>query len=432
MNTLVGIAGIVLLIFLLFSGMPVGFLMALLGFAGFSCVISIKAGLGIVIKDIFGVFSSYNLTVIPLFILMGQVAFHAGIGRRLYDAAYTLSKHLPGGLAIATIGACASFAAICGSTNASAATMTTVALPEMKRYRYDMKLATGTIAAGSSLGIMIPPSVIFIIYGIMTQQSIGKLFVAGIVPGILIALLFIVTIYAWVKLKPGVAPYKQNNSGCAKLDVLIGVAESIFLFLLVMGGLFAGFFTPTEAGAIGAGGAILLSVLRKNLTWSKFIQAVLESTKISCMVLVIVAGATIFGHFLAITRLPFTLANWVTGLPLPHSFIMIIIILLYFVLGCFIDALALILLTIPIFYPVIITMGYNPIWFGVLIVLVTQIGVITPPVGVNVYVVSGIAKGIPLETIFKGAFPFLLSLLICALLLVLFPQISLFLPGLMK
>jgi tripartite ATP-independent transporter DctM subunit len=429
--TLVGLIGIGLLIIFLFTRMPVGFVMALLGFAGFSYLISFKAGLGIVIKDIYETFSSYNLTVIPLFILMGQVAFHAGISRRLYDTAYAFLGHLPGGLAMATIGACAGFAAICGSTNAAAATMATVALPEMKRYGYDMKLATGTVAAGGSLGILIPPSVIFIIYGIMTQQSIGKLFIAGIVPGIILAGLFILTIYIWAKLNPEIAPKGEKNSWQEKRKSLYGVIETLFLFILVMGGLFAGIFTPTEAGGVGAGGAILLAFLRRRLTFKGLMKAISESTRISCMVLIIVAGATIFGHFLAITRLPYTLANWVAHLPLPHGLVMGIIILIYLIGGCFIDALALILLTIPIFYPVVTMMGYNPIWFGVIIVLVTQMGVITPPVGVNVYVVSGIAKDVPLPTIFKGALPFLFSLILCSLILIPFPQIALWLPKLM-
>ncbi len=431
-TTFIGCLGIVLLVIFLFTRMPVGFVMALLGFLGFSYIISFKAGLGLIIKDIYETFSSYNLTVIPLFILMGQVAFHAGISRRLYDTAYTFLGHLPGGLAMATIGACAGFAAICGSTNAAAATMATVALPEMRRYNYDMKLATGTVAAGGSLGILIPPSVIFIIYGILTQQSIGKLFIAGIVPGLILATLFILTICIWVKLNPAMAPKGRKKSWHERRKSLYGVIETLILFILVMGGLFAGFFTPTEAGGVGAGGSILLAILRQRLGWKEFWLAVSESTRISCMVLVIVAGATIFGHFLAITRLPYTLANWVAHLSLPHGLIMSMIIIIYLVGGCFIDALALILLTIPIFYPIVTMMGYNPIWFGVIIVLVTQMGVITPPVGVNVYVVNGIAKDVPLQVIFKGTLPFLLSLVLSALILIPFPQIALWLPNLMR
>jgi tripartite ATP-independent transporter DctM subunit len=412
--------------------MPVGFVMALIGVLGFSYVVSWEAGLRIMAKDFFGIFGSYSLTVVPLFILMGQVTFHAGISSRLFDTAYKFVGHLPGGLAMATVAACAGFAAVCGSTNAAAATMATVAMPEMKRYKYGDVLSTGTVAAGGSLGILIPPSVIFIIYGILTEQSIGKLFVAGVVPGIFLSALFGLTIYIWVRLRPEIAPRGPKTTFKEKLISLGGVGETLILFILVMGGLFIGFFTPTEAGAIGAGGAIVLGFIRRRLTWKGFMQALFESTRISCMVLVIVAGATVFGHFLAITRIPYALATWVSELALPNFGIMAFIILVYLVGGCFIDALALILLTIPIFYPVVTNMGYDPIWFGVIIVLVTQMGVITPPVGVNVYVVHGVVKDVPLESIFKGAFPFLIALILCALILIPFPQIALFLPSFMR
>lgn len=430
--TTIGLIGLAILIIVLFSRMPVGFVMALIGVLGFSYVVSWEAGLRIMAKDFFGIFGSYSLTVVPLFILMGQVTFHAGISSRLFDTAYKFVGHLPGGLAMATVAACAGFAAVCGSTNAAAATMATVAMPEMKRYKYGDVLSTGTVAAGGSLGILIPPSVIFIIYGILTEQSIGKLFVAGVVPGILLSALFGLTIYIWVRLRPEIAPRGPKTTFKEKLISLSGVGETLILFILVMGGLFIGFFTPTEAGAIGAGGAIVLGFVRRRLTWKGFIQALFESTRISCMVLVIVAGATVFGHFLAITRIPYALATWVSELALPNFGIMAFIILVYLVGGCFIDALALILLTIPIFYPVVTNMGYNPIWFGVIIVLVTQMGVITPPVGVNVYVVHGVVKDVPLENIFKGAFPFLVALILCALILIPFPQIALFLPGFMR
>ena len=430
--TTIGLIGLAILIIVLFSRMPVGFVMALIGVLGFSYVVSWEAGLRIMAKDFFGIFGSYSLTVVPLFILMGQVTFHAGISSRLFDTAYKFVGHLPGGLAMATIGACAGFAAVCGSTNAAAATMATVAMPEMKRYKYGDVLSTGTVAAGGSLGILIPPSVIFIIYGILTEQSIGKLFVAGVVPGIFLSALFGLTIYIWVRLRPEIAPRGPKTTFKEKLISLGGVGETLILFILVMGGLFIGFFTPTEAGAIGAGGAIVLGFIRRRLTWKGFMQALFESTRISCMVLVIVAGATVFGHFLAITRIPYALATWVSELALPNFGIMAFIIVVYIAGGCFIDALALILLTIPIFYPVVTNMGYDPIWFGVIIVLVTQMGVITPPVGVNVYVVHGVVKDVPLESIFKGAFPFLVALILCALILIPFPQIALFLPSFMR
>ncbi len=430
--TLVGIIGLVVLVVVLFSRMPVGFVMALLGLMGFSYMVSLEAGLSLLAKDIFDIFGNYSFTVIPLFVLMGQLAFHAGISRRLYDSAYKLMGHWPGGLAMATIGACAGFAAICGSTNASAATMATVALPEMKRYRYDMKLATGTVAAGGSLGILIPPSVIFIVYGIMTEQSIGKLFVSGIFPGVVLASLFLLTIYIWTRLRPELGPRGPRTSLGEKTRALSGLVEMLIIFAVVMGGLFVGFFTPTEAGAIGAFSTLLLAIIRRQISWPGFLQALVETTRISCMVLVIVTGATVFGHFLAITRIPFELAGWVKGLPLPPWGIMGVIIFIYLMGGCFMDALALILLTINIFFPVAVSLGYDPIWFGVIIVMVTEMGVITPPVGVNVYVVSGVAKDVPLETIFKGILPLLLALIVAVILMVAFPQIALFLPGLMR
>jgi C4-dicarboxylate transporter DctM subunit len=430
--TTIGIIGIVILVILLFSNMPVGFVMGFLGLLGFSYVVDMNAGLSLLARDIWDVFGSYGLTVIPLFVFMGQIAFHSGISRRLYDSAYVLFGHRRGGLAMATVGACAGFSAISGSTNATAATMATVTLPEMKRYNYDMGLATGTVAAAGSLGILIPPSVIFIVYGILTEQSIGKLFAAGIFPGILLSILFILTIYLRVLKDPSLAPPGHKTSAGEKIKAFTGVLETLILFALVMGGIFFGIFTPTEAAAAGAFFTLLMAIVRRQLTWDGFVQSLADTTRISCMVMVIVTGATIFGHFLAITRLPFELAGWVSSLPLPRSAIMMVIILIYLFGGCFMDALAMIMLTIPIFFPVAQALGFDPIWFGVVIVLITEMGVITPPVGVNVYVVYGVAKDVPLETIFKGVFPMLLALLLCNLILLFFPQIALFLPSLMR
>ncbi len=430
--TAIGVLGLIALFALIFSRMPVGFVMALIGFVGFSTVVSWEAALSLFAKDIFDVFGSYNLTVIPLFILMGQISFHAGISTRLFDVAYKFIGHWPGGLAIATIGACTGFSAICGSTNATAATMAAVTLPEMRKYDYHDTLAAGVVAAGGSMGILVPPSVIFIIYGIMTEQSIGELFMAGILPGMLLAVLFVVAIVIWVSLSPEIAPRGPRTGIRERIASLAGLIETLLLFLLVMGGLFLGFFTPTEAGAVGAFGSILIAVLRRNLTVRGFVQSLFETTRIACMILVIVAGATVFGHFLAVTRIPFDIAEWVAGFNLPPWAIMSMIIMAYLVGGCVIDALALIMLTVPIFYPVVTAMGYNPIWFGVIIVLVTQIGVITPPVGVNVYVVSGVARDIPLQVIFRGVIPLLIALVVGTLMMLPFPQIALWLPGLMR
>jgi len=429
--TLTGLVGIAALFILIFLRIPVGFVMAAVGFLGFGYIVSFDASMNMIAKDLFSVFGSYSLTVIPLFVLMGQLAYHSGISKRLFNAAYKFIGHWPGGLAIATVGACAAFAAICGSTNATAATMGAATLPEMKRYNYKPELATGVVAAGGSLGILIPPSVIFIVYGILTEQSIGRLFMAGLLPGLILVLLFILAIVIWTRMRPELGPKGPKVPLREKLASLSGLIETLLLFVLIMGGLFWGFFTPTEAGAIGAFGTLLLGLAGRNLTMKGFIASLAETTRISCMILVIVAGATIFGHFLAVSRIPFDIARGVSEIQLPRYAVMLIIIMVYLVGGCVIDSLALIMLTIPIFYPVVLFLGYDPIWFGVIIVLVTQIGVITPPVGINVYVVSGVARDVPLEVIFKGVLPFLAALIIGTLLLIPFPQIALFLPGLM-
>ena len=428
----VGIAGCVLLAVLLMSSMPVAFAMATVGVVGFAIVVSPGAALSMVTVDLYETFSSYSLTVIPLFVFMGQIAFHAGISRRLFNTAYCWLGSLPGGLAMATVGACTGFGAICGSGPATAATMASVALPEMKRYHYHMELGSGAVAAGGSLGMLIPPSVVFIVYAIMTEQSVGQLFIAGIIPGLLIAFLFCVTIYVSCRLRPELGPAGPATTWRQKVGSLGGVWETIVLFALVMGGMFLGYCTPTEAAAIGAAGSLAIALVKRQLTWPMLVRSLRETARTSCMVLIIVAGATMFGHFLAVTRIPFALASWLAELPLPAWVIMAAIIAFYLVSGCFVDALALILLTIPILYPIVTGLGYNPIWFGVIVVVVVQMGVISPPVGVNAYVVSGIARDIPLQTVFKGCMPFLLSLVVASVILVAFPQLSLFLPGLLK
>lgn len=426
----VGILGILILFILLAASMPVAFAMGIIGFIGFSIIVTPQAAMSMIAADLYDIFSSYSLTVIPLFVLMGQVALHAGISRKLFDAAYHWVGFMPGGMATATVGACTLFGAICGSSPATAATMASVALPEMKRYKYSMQLATGAVAAGGSLGMLIPPSVVFICYAIMTEQSIGKLFLAGIMPGILIAFIFGLTIWIQCKIDPDLGPVAPPIPLKKKLKSLLGISETLLLFILVMGGMFAGFFTPTEAAAIGAGGSLVVAAFRKKLTWKMLSQSLKETARTSCMVLIIVAGAVMFGHFLAVTHIPFELANWLATLSLPGWVIIAFIILFFLLAGCFVDALALVMLTIPIFYPVVINLGFDAIWFGVIIVVVTQMGVISPPVGVNVYVVAGIERDVPLQTVFKGSLPFLLALIVSAVILVAFPQISLWLPSL--
>jgi tripartite ATP-independent transporter DctM subunit len=331
---------------------------------------------------------------------------------------------------MATVGACAGFGAICGSGPATAATMTSVALPEMRRYRYSDELASGTIAAGGGLGMLIPPSVVFIVYALMTEQSIGSLFLAGIIPGIMIVGLFCVLIGIRCKARNELGPPGPKSSWKTRFRELTGVLETLILFLFVMGGMFLGLFTPIEAAAVGAGGSLVIALVKRKLTWPVLKQILLETVRTSAMVFFIVTGAVIFGRFLAVSQIPFAVAEWFTNLPLPGFLTMFLIIIFFLIAGCFIDALALILLTIPIFYPVITELGFNPIWFGVMVVVITQMGVITPPVGVNVYVVSGIERDIPLQSIFRGALPFLFMLVLAAVILIIFPQICLWLPNL--
>lgn len=431
---LLGFIGLLVFLLLIFFRMPIAFAMALVGFAGFSYQTTASAGMNMVVREIYSSFSSYTLSVIPLFVWMGFLAYYSGIGSRLYVFAYRLIGHWPGGLAIATQAACAIFGAICGSNTATAATMGAISLPEMKKYAYDPSLATASVAAGGVLGVLIPPSVIFIVYGMATQQSIGKLFIAGIIPGIILMLLFMAAIYLMARRDPMIAPAGPKSSWPERMEGLKGgLAEIVIVFALSMGGLFAGWFTATEAGAVGAAGVLLVSLLGRKITWAGFKKSLFDTTKTTAMIMLLVACAGIFGKFMAVSRVPFELAAWAGSLDLPAFAVMALILFIYLLLGCFIDALALILLTIPIFYPVAVnTLGYDPIWFGVIIVLVVAMGVITPPVGMNVYIIKGIAPHIPLETIFKGIWPFLAAIVICLAILVAFPQISTFLPALVK
>ena len=428
----IGILGCLALLALLVCSMPVALVMAGVGIVGYASVVSGRAALAVLSADLYDTFSNYNLTVIPLFVFMGQVAFHAGISRRLFTAADCWLSSCKGGLAMATVGACAAFGAICGSGPATAATMAAVALPEMKRHRYDDALASGTVAAGGSLGMLIPPSVVFIVYGILTEQSIGKLFISGILPGVLVAVLFCGVIALQCRWNPALAPQTVRVPWRRRFASLFGVLETLLLFVFVRGGMFAGWFTPTEAAAAGALGSVAIAAAGRNCSFRMLWQAAHETARTSCMVLAIVAGATMFGHFLAVTGLPTTFAAWLAGLPLPAWAIILLILFFYLFAGCFIDALALILLTIPIFFPVVRQLGYDPIWFGVIIVLVTQMGVITPPVGVNAYVVSGMERSIPLPTVFRGALPFLAALAVACGVLMVFPQVATWLPRIVR
>ncbi len=431
-STLVGIMGIVILIILIFTRMPVAYVMGFVGFLGFSVLTNINAGLKLISRDIFSVFSSYGLTLIPLFVFMGYIAFYAGISSRLYDVAYKFLGRVSGGLAMATVGACTAFGAVCGSGTATAATMATIGLPEMKRYSYGSELATGSVAAGGGLGILMPPSVTMIVYGILTEQSIGRLFIAGIIPAIMITLLFFIAIAAYCRIKPEQGP-KGESFGLREMALsLMELWETLLVFMFVMGGFFLGFFTPTKAGSVGSCAILVIVLLQRKLSWKGFLDSIYNTLKTSCMVLMLIAGATIFGHFLALTRIPLDVGELVAGLRWPNWAIMAMIVVVYLIGGCFIDALALIMLTIPIFYPIALELGYDPIWFGIIIVLVGQMGIITPPVGINAYVVKGIAKDVPLEVVFKGIVPFLVALIVGAGIIIAYPAIATWLPNMIR
>lgn len=425
---LVGIIGILFLFFLLALRMQIGFCMALVGFLGFAVLGSFESGFSILGMEPFKIGSSYGLTVIPLFILMGQFANYSKMAFEVYETVYRWIGFLPGGLSMATIGACGGFAAISGSSLAAAATMGAVALPEMKRFNYKDSLATGCIAAGGTLGILIPPSTVMIIYGILTEQPIATLFIAGIIPGLLLTGLFIFTIYIITRIRPEMGPPGRKFTLKEKVYSLKGTWSIVALFLLVMGGLYTGWFTPTEAAGVGAFGALVITLIKKKLTWTNLNLSLSETIRTTAMVFLILIGAHIFGYFITVSQIPDQLSSWISAMGLNRYVVMAILVLIYVILGCFMEGLAIMVLTIPIIYPMVLEMGFDPIWFGVIITLVMEMSLITPPVGINVFILSGIAKDIPMYTIFRGVFPFWVAMLVCIILLIAFPQIALFLP----
>jgi tripartite ATP-independent transporter DctM subunit len=430
MNEMIGIVGLALVLVLFLTGIELGFAMALVGFLGFSYIMSFKAGLNLLAKDMFDVTASYGFTVVPLFIFMGQIASNAGIAKRLYDTAHKFIGHIPGGLAIATVAGATAFKAICGSSPATAATFASVAVPEMDRYGYSRKLSTGIVATVGTLGAIIPPSVSLILFGVITEQSIGRLFLAGIIPGLLIALFFVFVIIGWCKINPSLGPKTERATWSEKFASLPPVIWAGVIFIVMMGGLMVGFFTPTEAGSIGTAAVFLLSVLKKDITRPAFVKAVSESLRTACMTIILILGSTILGHFLAVTKIPLTAADWITQLPLNRYIIMILISMVYQLGGSFIDDLAFMLLATPIFYPVVLKLGFDPIWFAMIIMVTVMIGVIIPPVAINVFVVKNITKE-QFGTIYGGVYPFLISLVVVGVLLFVFPQIATFLPSLL-
>jgi len=427
-----GVIGTVLVFLLLFLGMPIAFALMLVGFAGISYLASIEAALPIAARTVYEVSAYYPYTVIPLFIVMGGFAGSSGMTKDLYSTFDKWFRKLPGGLAIATIGACAGFAAVSGSSVATAATMGTVALPEMTRFNYHPRLATGTVAAGGTLGFLIPPSIGFIVYGMLTEQSIGKLLVAGMIPGLILAVAYMAIVVVWVKLNPSVAPVSPEAvSWREKFSALLGVWEPLAIFLLVMGGIYGGLFTPTEAGAIGATVLFLVAIIKRKLNRQNLVGALLEAIRISVMVLFLVAGANVFSYFLALSTIPMKVASWAAALEVSPYLIHTIIVIIYLFLGCFLDAISMMVLTMPVIFPVILALGFNPIWFGVIAVLMMEAGLITPPMGLNIFTVAGVAKDVPIETIFRGVAPFLFSIFAVVILITIFPKLALFLPNMM-
>lgn len=426
-----GIIGFVVLLLLIAFKMPIGFAILLVGIVGFGYLVSFEAAGTQLAKDVFSVFNSYSLSVLPLFIFMGQLVFSSGISKKIFRCAYTWLGHTPAGLANATILASAGFASISGSQLAASATMATVALPEMKKYNYSPTLASGVVTAGGPLAILIPPSGNLIIYGILTQQSIGKLFMAGIIPGIIVSVMLVMLIYARGRLNPELGPPGPRTSFDEKLRSLSGLLEVVVLFLLVIGGLFIGWFTPTEAGAVGVGGVLVIALVERKLNWSAFWKALLGTTHISASILIIVAATLFFGRFLAVTQIPFSIVELIGESGLSVLGVTILIIIIYFIGGCFMESGPFMMLTLPIFYPLFINQGYDLIWAGVLMTVMVEIGSMTPPIGMSVYVVHGVAKDIPLEDIFKGVLPFVGIYLLLVAILVAYPQVATFLPGIM-
>lgn len=428
----IGIIGSGVLVFLLFLGMPIAFVMMFVGFLGISYLTSIHAALPVVAKTLYETASHYPYTIIPLFILMGGFAGSAGITRELYESFDKWFRKWPGGLGIATIAACAFFAALSGSSVAASAAMGTIAIPEMRRFQYAPKLAVGVVAAGGTLSFLIPPSLGFVVYGMLTEQSIGKLLISGIFPGILLSLAFILIVVFQVKLNPHLAPATPGEISLReKILALSGIWETLLVFLIVMGGIYLGFINPTEAGAIGATALFVLILLKGKLTFKNLTTSLLEATRISVLVLFLVAGANVFSYFLALSTIPMAVSNWMASLEVSRYFILSIIVLIYLIMGCFLDAISMMVLTMPVIFPVIKTLGFDPIWFGVICVIMMEAGLITPPVGLNVYTLAGVVKDVPMETIFRGAMPFLFAMIVVVILITIFPQIALFLPSMM-
>ena len=423
----IGLISIVIFFVFLLLRMPVAYAMLISGIIGITVLNSMNVAFNVAATEIYTQFSTYTLSAIPMFVWMGYLAFYTGIGTKLFEFANKAVGHLPGGLAMAAQAASGLFGAITGSNTATAATIGSISVPEMRKHNYSDSLSTASVATGGILGVLIPPSTIFIIYGIATEQSIGSLFLAGIVPGILLMILFMIVIFFITLRNPDIAPRGEKSSWKERFQALTGgIWQVALIFAISMGGLFTGWFTPTEAGAVGAGGILVLTLLTKQLSWDGLKKSLFDTLRTTAMIMLLVGSAVVFGRLISLSRIPFVIGGWIESLNMPAFAVMTLILLIYLILGFFMDAL-----TLPIFYPVVVdTLGYDPIWFGVIIVLVAGMGIITPPVGVNVFVIKGVVEDVPVETIFKGIWPFLYMLIVLVALLMIFPEIATFLPSL--
>jgi C4-dicarboxylate transporter DctM subunit len=426
----IGVIALIMLLGLFMTGLELAFAMGIIGVLGFAWVVNVKAAMGLMANDFFDSLANYGFTVIPLFILMGQIAFNAGIAKRLFDCAHKFVGHIPGGLAIATVVGATAFKAICGSVAATSATFASVAVPEMTKYGYSKKLSTGIVATVGTLGVLIPPSVTLIIFGIVTQQSIGKLFLAGIIPGIMIAFFFTIIIFGWCKINPALGPKSERFSWGERVKTLPEVIWPILIFFVIIIGLMKGVFTPTEAGSIGAFAVLLLCVFKRNINFAGYIKSVQESLRTASMVLLLIATSTMLGHFIAVTNIPSYLGEWVLGLKVPAALVMTLVFFVYLIGGSFIDDLAFMILATPIFFPIMAKLGYDPLLIGIMVALTVCIGSVVPPVAICVFVVKNITK-VPMGVIYSGVYPFLISLVLVVVLVFIFPQIVLFLPNLL-
>ncbi len=426
-EVLVGIIGIVAMLLLFMTGLEMAYCMVLVGFFGFTTLMSFIPASNLVVKDFFDAFTTYSYTVIPLFVLMGEFAANTNIAKRLYAGAYKWFGHVPGGLAMTTVVGATAFKAMCGSTLATVGTFAGLAIPEMDRFGYKKELSAGTVASVGTIGMILPPSTVLILYGLICEQSIGRLFLAGIMPALMIAFLFMLVIAAWVMIKPNVAPRGEKSSWIERFKALPEMLAVLVVFGIVIGGMMFGYFSPTEAGTIGTVAVFLLALVRREVSLTMIKKSVKGALKTAVMTLMLIAGSSIFGHFLTITEIPFRAADWAASLPLPAWSIMVVIIVIYLVGGSIMDDLAFMVLATPIFFPTALVLGFDPIWFGIMVSITLMIGGLIPPVALYVFITGNIT-GIPFKTIYKGVVPYLGALVVALILIFVFPEIITWLP----